>query len=329
MKTQNSKLKIFYLPAIDLRRQLQTGFLLVFLPFAFCILHLEKANAESLSVGIDPPILQINAKAPALINSKITIQNESDQNVTYNIFLMPFKQNSEINGTVEFDKSLLPVYKNIFSKIQVSEENRTVTEVKLAPKQKKDLNLRIVIPKDEKPRDYYFSVLFISSALGGSETNSFTGSRAGIATNVLLSLGPKTSTTGNITEFSSPKFVTKGPVEFKVKLENTSSHYITITGNITVKNIFGQYVGNINLDSVNVLSNSSRTLGSPFISWDEKFLLGIYEAEVTIALSEEGPILNKSLTFFAFPIELVLGIIVILILITGIIRRVRKKETEI
>lgn len=307
---------------------LKGAFILAFLILSSLILNLKSANAQGLSVGIDPPILHINAEAPALINSQISIQNESDQNITYSIFLMPFKQSAETSGVPEFDKSLLPDYKNIFKRIQVLDESRVITEVKLAPKQKKDLNLRIIIAKDEKPSDYYFSVLFISSADSKSETNSFSGSRAGIATNVLLSVGPKTQTTGSIKEFSSPKFVTKGPVEFKVRLANTSSHYIPIKGNVVVKNMFGQIVGNIDFPPVNVLSNSERLLGSPLLYWDEKFLMGIYNADLTIALSEDGPILSKSLTFLALPLELILGIIVTLVLIIGIIRRVRKKETE-
>lgn len=286
------------------------------------------ASAQGISVGIDPPIIQIEAKAPAIINSGVTIQNESDQTITYNIFLMPFNSSFAKNGEVEFDKSLLPKYSNLFKTVQVSERNRVITEVKLAPRQSKNLNLRIAVAAGQPASDYYFSVLFISEENANSGESSFTGARAGIATNVLLSLGPKSKTQGHIRQFSAPGFVTKGPVEFTLNVANTSTHFVTIKGNLLIKNVFGQTVGNIDLLPVNILAGSERFLGSPRIFWNEKFLLGIYKADLTVALSEEGPILKKSLTFFAFPAELILGLITGLILTIGIVRRVKKKQTE-
>ena len=315
---KNNKLKI-----------ISNIFVLFIFEILFIIFNLSEApsvSAQELSVSIDPPLIQIEAKAPALVKTPITIQNESDQNITYSIFLLPFKAGSEKNGQVEFDKNLIEKYKDIFGKIQILDQNRSLTQITLAPKQKKDLTLSIRVLKDEKPIDYYFSVIFISEAIENLDQDSFVGARAGIGTNVLLSIGPKSQTQGYIKEFSAPKFVDKGPVKFKLNIANTSRHYVSIKGNLIIKNIFGQAVGNIDLAPVNILGRSERFIEG--INWNEKFLLGIYKADLTVTLSEQGPILKRSLTFFAFPAEAILGIIVAMILVVGIIKRARSKETD-
>ncbi len=301
--------------------------------FTICylIFNIRDASAQALSISIDPPIIQIEATAPSLIKTPISIQNDSDQNITYSIFLSPFKAGSGSNGVPEFDNELVGDYRHIFERIKVLDEDRSLTEVSLAPKQKKDLTLSISVAKGEKPKDYYFSVIFVSQAFDESNKNTAVGARAGIGSNVLLSIGPKSQTEGYIEEFSAPKFVSSGPVKFKLNVANTSKHYITIKGNLVIKNFFGQIVGNIDFVPVNILAGSSRLIGSednqdslePRINWNEKFLLGAYRADLTLALSEEGPLLKKSLIILAFPAQAFLLILLAIALLVGIIKRAR------
>ncbi|EKD86221.1 MAG: hypothetical protein ACD_37C00406G0002, partial [uncultured bacterium] len=290
---------------------------------------------EGVSVGIYPPIIQIDASPPAIVNTQISIQNESDQTINYGIFLMPFKAANTKNGEPEFDKTLLESYKEFFKGVQVSDKNKVISEIKLAPNQTKELTLRIAVPKGMQAKDYYFSVLFITQESQGLKENSFAGARAGIAANVLLTLGPKSKSSGYIREFSAPHFVTRGPVDFTLNLANTSPHYITIEGNVLIKNIFNQTVGSLDLLPVNLLSNSERFIESegnkkdvPRLYWNEAFLLGIYTADLTVSLSPEGPIVKRSLTFIAIPLELILGLVIGFILIIGIIKRVKRKQIE-
>ncbi len=317
MKIKNLKLKI------------------IFCLFAICyLLFAAPVKAQEISVGIDPPIIQIETKTPARIKTPVTIQNASDQTVTYNIFLFSFKPGKSNNGQPEFDNNLSDDYKKIFSRIKILDENRSLTEITLAPKQKKELNLSISVSKDDVPKDYYFSVVFISQELDYTKENSSLGARAGIGTNILLAIGPKSLTQGHIEEFSAPKFVNSGPVKFKLNVANTSKHFVTIKGNLVIKNMLGQVVGNIDLVPVNILAESNRLIESsdnknslePRVNWNEKFLLGIYKADLTLALSDEGPLLRKSLTFFAFPAQAIILILLAVALLIGVIRRARSKS---
>jgi len=131
-------------------------------------------------------------------------------------------------------------------------------------------------------------------------------------------------------------------------VKNTSDHYITPKGDIVITNMFGQNVGKINLLSVNILSNTVRRIPDsaqsnpdskdyqtikaivdknqyPVAVWPEKLLIGPYTANLTIALSDTGPLFKKSIVFFAFPTEYLLGLLAIIIVIIFIILRVRQK----
>jgi hypothetical protein len=292
----------------------------------------EKAQAQELSFGVYPPIIQVNANPPASMTTPMSIQNFGGEELTLNVEYRFFKPRAD--GTIE----LLP--KNavqgedraIFDKIQLFQGSSVLKSIKLAPQQKKDLNLHIGIPENEPASEYYFTILFVSSQPGKSGENLAVSS-GGVSTNVLLSIGPKGRTKGAISEFSAPSLLSHGPVPFKVKVANSSDHFVTIKGNIVVRNMFGDVIGNINLLPVNVLEKSERLIpasGSaeivnPRILWGEKILLGFYKARLTVSMSEEGPIYIKDLKFFAFPIEALVGILISLGIVVFAWKRAQNK----
>lgn len=309
------------------------------LTFTFCLLTFAFAfetKAQNLSIGVYPPILQIQADPPAQVNSQITIQNLSDQNTSYQISFAPFKAGDSKNGQPVFEENLNPIYRDLFTQIQISEKDKIITEVSLGPKEKKDLKIDINIPENQDLGDYYFSVIFSSNNSTEKNDSSFTGVRGGVASNILLSIGPETTPQGQILEFSAPKFVTSGPVIFKLNTANTGKNYINVKGNVKITNMFGQVMGNINTIPANILAESQRYLSSsenkdasnPGVMYKEEFLMGIYTAEAKIALSENGPILTKSLTFFAFPWEAIIAVTLLIIFSVVIIKRVKRKSEE-
>jgi len=198
---------------------------------------LPKAHAEGVSLTVNPAILRIEAVAPSDIRAPFTITNQGDEPITLKVGYRLFKPAAEGNGQIEFleDKDPFPgADKQIFDKVQVIDDNLSIDSVELGPKQKKKLVLRIALPKGEPSSDYYFSLIFLSpakepEAIGDSEQNSFTSSQAGIAINVLLSIGAKENDKVYIEKFSGPFYVESGPYPFSLQLKNTGSHYVTPT----------------------------------------------------------------------------------------------------
>lgn len=306
---------------------------LVILNSYFLILSSHSAEAESIDLGVFPPVITIDALSPASVESPISIENFSNRSLILNIIFRPFKPLE--NGDIEYleDEEVVGIEPLLSSKVQIYDNEHAVKKLTLSPKQKKDVTLRIEIAPDQKPSDYYFSTIFISEDLTniGSTQSLAIG---GIATNVILSVGPGGPTKGRISQFSAPFFLLKGPIPFKLKVANDSSHYITTNGVITIKDIFGKTVGKMDLLPVNVLAKSERIIPSanvrsPEVLWDEKFLLGIYRAKVAMGLSEEGPILSKTTTFLAFPLELLAGLLISISIVVLIVKRARQKQVSL
>lgn len=305
------------------------------------LLITSTARAASLSLAIDPPILIINAIPPTNATSSISIQNKGDTQITLQIQLKPFKAKGE-NGELTFFKEVLP----IFSNVQVLDNDTPINSVTLGPKQEKSLSLNINIPQDANISDYYFSIIFTSTDSSQILSNS-SANQVGIATNVLLSVGQKELPKASLEEFSTHFFFEKGPVPFTIRVKNSGTHFIKPTGEIIIKNMFGQSIGKSSLTGANILSDSTRAIPNsdymqelrlkdvnskaanyldfrhPIVLWKESFLIGLYTATLNISMSDEGPIFARTLYFFAFPIQGL--IVIILLIIAAIIFRKRIK----
>lgn len=288
MKSQKSKIKNFF-------TLIKIISIITTFNFALLIFNLDKAAASALSLGIFPPILQITAMPPANIKAAIIVKNFGEETVDLDILFKPFADNQN---------------SSIFNQIQVFDDNNPLKSITLAPKQEKKLTLVIDIPKNEKESEYYFSIVFISKAIKNNNTN-YSQILGGVATNVLLSIGSKDGPQGEIREFSSVGFLQKGPVAFTVSLKNKGKHFITPRGDILIKNMFGQTVGNVDLLASNVLAGTVRSQKE---FWDESFILGPYTAILTISLSEKGPILNQTVHFIGLPGKYIVGVVLAIFL---------------
>lgn len=331
--------------------------ILIMIPLVLVLLSfLPTTYAQGVSLGINPPVIQIEAVPPASINAPITIENNGEEPLNLSIKFRGFTASPKQDGHVEYYPEKDPrASPEIFEKIQILENDHPKTSVTLAPGERKILMMHIGIPKKEPLADYYFSVIFISKADTDDEKTA-SQTPAGIATNVLLSLGPKGPTKGEIEEFSAPFFLYHGPVPFTAKIKNTSDHVIVPGGEILIKNMFNQTIGRVDLLPVNILAKTTRTIPDgfqppkstpsaqfqeeilkanqkrqltygnvPVALWPEEFLLGPYTAQLTVALSDQGPVFRRTIYFFALPLPIIISIIVGIIVGIYLYIRVKKK----
>ncbi|GIW62062.1 MAG: hypothetical protein KatS3mg089_0914 [Patescibacteria group bacterium] len=351
----------------------------------FCLLFIifpSDIKAATFDLAVNPSIFQIELNPPAIIEAKksLTIENLSDTPLTLSIQYRPFKPKDE-SGIIEYlprEDSFVGADPLIFQRIHIIENNNPIEQITLAPKQTKKLDLKMTIPKDEPPSDYYFAILFLSQEeTSDSLQSSYSNYVGGIGVSVLLSIGPKKETTGKIEEFSTSFFHEKSPVPFTVRIRNTSQHFIYPKGQITIKNMFGQTIGIVDLLPVNILANSIRALPSkenfifaaqknrlniaeedsksfskeelemikqyekimkneqsnlsisPKAFWNGGFLLGPYSATLTVALSDQGPLLTRTIHFFALPIYLIITFFIVIAIVLFIRQRLNKIRTKV
>lgn len=296
------------------------------------MLHATWAYAEGITLGINPPIFQITATPPSRVEAPFTVVNLGDSSLNLNMELRPFVPSDREDGQIKYISETEANFADplILQRVKIFDSNgNAVGNFNLLPKQQKKLTLTIDIPKDSPPSDYYFSMIFLT---GGETPDSINSSQAksGIASNILLSVGGNLEPKGTIQEFSGPVFKDAGPVPFTVRVKNTGNHFITPHGDILIKNIFGQTVGRVDLTDANVLSSSIRSIPSKdspdtLAYWPEKFLLGIYKATLTLAISDQGPIYQRDLYFFALPFTFFGGIVTGIIILLYMLAKVRSK----
>jgi len=308
----------------------------------YLLFNATPVAAQELSLAIDQPIITIKAIPPTIIAIPLSIQNKGDTQVTLQIQLKPFEAKGE-NGELEYTSKTLEIFENT----QILDADLPVESITLNPKQQKKLNLNINVLQDTSTSDYYFSVIFTSTDSYPVKSNSSIN-QVGIAANVLLSVGsleiPKTA----LEEFSSNIFLEKGPVPFTIRVKNAGIHFIEPKGEITIKNMFGQFIGKLDLTNVNILSSSIRAIPNdvymqelrlkanldaktknpydfehPIALWKENFLLGLYTATLNISMSDEGPIFTKTIRFFAFPFKILIVIIIIAIIVIVVNNRLK------
>ncbi|MEK7605579.1 MAG: hypothetical protein AAB478_03600 [Patescibacteria group bacterium] len=319
----------------------------------------HQVEAAGFDLSVSPPIFQIELTPPAAVKAQktLTLENTGDDPLLLDVVYKAFRPLGD-NGELEYLKDGESVGNDpyILDKVSILADDQAVSTINLPPKTKRDYDLAISIPKDEPPGDYYFSLLFVSQASGELPQSSVSQAAGAVAVNVLLSIGPKTKTTGSIEDFSTSFFQAEGPVPFTVKIKNTSSHFIYPKGQIIITNMFGQNIGKIDLLPVNILSNSTRSLPSkeqfvfaanknttnskqveqiqrlstsdqrPLAVWPETFLLGPYTATLTIALSPEGPVYTRSIHFIGIPLYILGGFAIVILLLLAITKRLKHRQ---
>ena len=336
-----------------IRRRILAIFLSV---TAFSLVSPLPASAEGTNLKVSPSLIRIEALPPADIHAPFTIENESPDSVSLKIGYKLFDSQTSQTGTITYLKNghtLAGQDPQIFDKVQVvDDDNFSHDTIELGPKQKKRLQLRINLPQGQPTSDYYFSLIFLGNItqLDQSDTEvdkklqpSAVTLQGGIGTNVLLAVGPKEAPQAKIDTYTTPWLRQAGPVPFLLSVDNVGKHYITPRGTITIKNLFGQTVGNVTIPKSVILAGTGRTftstsdpssandsqlLSGSTIVWPEQFLLGSYTATINLSLSDEGPIVARTIRFVAFPLGFLIGLFLFAILLLYIYWRVKRKIQE-
>ncbi len=300
------------------------------------------AYAVGQSLSIYPPVIEVQTQPPASPVVPIIIQNNNEEDIELKVELIPIKQLGEAG-----DISIVPemsdkgFYKYYKDKVQILSDGKKTSTIRLQALESKELELNINLVKGDPPGDFYYAVTFMSIASGPSKT-SVVKIPNGIGTNLLLSIGPKDKATGGISQFKTPSFISKGPVEFEIKIHNASKHMIQPSGTIEVSNILGAKQGVVEILPQYILAGSDRYLIdasqltnearknsdnilNPKVIWPEKFLFGLYKAKAKIQLEEKGSEIEAVAYFFAFPVYLFIPPVLGIFVCIGVYLRVRRK----
>lgn len=185
----------------------------------------------------------------------------------------------------------------------------------------RDIPYTIKAPSDAEPGSHFAVAFFTARKLDEAGQQLKVGTRVGML--IYLTVPGDFLQKGRILDFSAPRFVQKGPIDFTIKFENTGTVHFEPKGTITITNIFGKKVGEVPVAGQAVLPTGVRDLKA---RWNvSSFLLGRYKAALSIVDGEGNVLTAESIAFYALPLWYILGfILAVLVLFFGL-KFLRKK----
>jgi len=319
-------------------RSIRLIFIFLALNTCFLILNTKIVHAQSLSLSLWPPLLEVMIQPGRSVTQVYKLTNSSDHELQITPQIFPFKpqgENGEIKikfptkkikdarGGLKDDKG--DTNEKFFSFESGEQFNQAFY---LPIGKEREIILEISIPKSSPENDYYYTLLFSTGSAIGENKQTSSGSITQIGTNILLTVSQngKPRLLGRILEFSTPKIIDSfSPVDLTVRLENWSKTFWKPFGKIRLIGILKQKE-EINLYEQNILADSSRKLDIPEIK--PKLPIGPFKASLEFSLNENGEQkLSSETTFWYLPYKAIV-VIVIFLVIGFFIRWISKNKSE-
>lgn len=286
----------------------------------------RSARAQNQIFTAIPPRLEIKAKPGEFVQKTIQFRNEGDQTAYLTIVSKDFIV-KDTAGTPEFVTSLVSGRWAASSWIRLSP-----TSVAVAPKQTVNITLSANVPLDALPGGHYAGVLYQGTGTAprvGTGVGAGTGVQQIVGTLVYLTVEGPVTEQALVKRFEVPRFLEFGPVPFTTEILNQSDLHISPKGQITVRNMLGKVTTVMPLEERNIFPGASFVYTN---TWNSKYLLGRYRADLSTAYGSQGHTLAATIYFIVFPVRIALAVvlaIVIIILIILFIRRRQKEKEEL
>lgn len=293
------------------------------------------ANSPNQNVGqaleIAPPVLNINANPGDTVRSTINLRDVSTS---------PLVVRNQINDFVAAGEDGTP-------KILLDDTNETspyslktwiqpLPQFTLKPREVNNLALTIRVPKNAAPGGYYAVVRFTATPPGLDGTG--VSLSASLGTLVLLRVNGDAKEAVKIEQFNATKngkvtsLFESAPVNFTTRLKNNGSTHEQPSGQIAIKDMFGNQVANVNVNITrnNILPASIRRFENPLDKSviGNRFLFGRYTADLKMSYGTKGQTVLSSTSFWVIPYRLVAFVIILLIVAFVVVRIALRRYTE-
>jgi len=279
---------------------------------------------SSSFLTISPPIRELELPRGSANSYQMSITNRSDRTVNLVLRASPFIASGQNGGVSVADEAL------------AESQNWVIINpslVTLAPKEQKDINYTIAIPRNAEPGGFYFAVTALlagKSQVSGNLANINTGTAVdlNVASLNLITIEGPVEYNAQIAEFSTPKALFEyGPIPFTSRILNLSSVHIKPILEINIKNTLGfEKPQTVHLQMQNILPQAKRKYEGQL---GGKWHFGRYSATLN-GLYGDGRMLNYTLFFWILPWKIItaviLAIVIIILLITSIRRQLNDKK---
>ena len=278
----------------------------------------SSVEAQTISLSVWPPLLETVIQPGKAITQVFRLTNLGDDTIIY-AQIVPFEPSDELGHIkLSYEPSNVPRFVTSYFSLQNADLELPST-IPLKTGQTQEFVLKIRVPETAPDSDYYFSFLFSADTQG---LISATGTRTlgSIAANILLTVSQTgvLQPTAKIEQFSvGPTILDSfSPLNFILRLKNTSSTRLAVVGQIELKNTLNRTITTLPLREDNVLAHSIRQLISE--TNPPQLLLGRYTATANITPKNTTNTISQTIYFYVFPYKALLILILLIILLTTI-----------
>ena len=290
------------------------------------------ANTTSgQALEIAPPVLNIKANPGETVKTTISLRDVSTSPLVVRNQINDFVAAGE-DGT---PKLLLDSSKEE-SPYSLKDWVQPLPELTLKPKEVNKLPVTIHVPKNAAPGGYYAVVRFTASPPGLDSTG--VSLSASLGTLILLRVNGDAKEDMKVEEFAASKsgstnwLFESTPINFLARIKNNGSLHEQPTGQIIVKDMFGNNVANVNvnLNRSNVLPSSIRKFEQPLDSSviGDRALFGRYTADLKLSYGSNGQTVTASTSFWVVPYRLIFFVIILIIVAIVVIRIALRRYNE-
>ncbi len=288
-----------------------------FILFALTILifNIGSNFAQNITAGqsieISPPSQELNVDPGQTVTIKAKVRNKGNAPYTLDTRIEDFTASGEEGQVALVEEG--PWAISSWSRVEPS-------RFTLEPKSEQEVTVTVNVPQQNIGGGRYGAMVF--SVQAGSSPNS-AGVAQEIASLFLLRVSGPVDENIKVVEFTAPSFVEFGPVPLSLRLQNPGNVHVKTTGIISIMNVLGKKVDDIVIPPTNVFPGAKRVIDTSF---NQKFLIGPYQAVAIIYYGSDNKSITTYTPFFAFPVKIVAGLIILIALIVVIKKYLNKSR---
>lgn len=284
------------------------------------------SSSSGQGLEISPPLIEFSADPGQTISTKIKLRNVTQNNLITKGSVDDFVASDKEDGQ---PKLLLDA--NNTSPYSIRAWVKTISDLKILPKEQKVEEVTINIPSDASPGGHYGVIRFAAVPEGLDSTG--VALSASIGTLVLINVSGDVKESAKIVDFyvtnnnKKGTFFEYGPVSFVERINNTGNVHFKPSGEVIVRNTFGKQVASLKINDPpgNILPNSIRKFGQ---NLKTKNMFGRYKATLTVLYGSTNKTMQQTISFWVIPYKLIaailLGIIILFILLRFILKGYKK-----
>lgn len=295
----------------------------------------QTALAFQLEVIPDTPVMKDFVLGPGKedlflepgerVTKEITVVNRLGEDMDFKVELEDFSGSYDTEETVKF----FGPEKGPYSMKDYIKPD--VYEFSLKHGERITIPVTIDIPEDSQPGGLYSSVLVSTNPEDKKTTDNSQQTRiiSRLAALYFVRVAGEVREAGSLQDFkvsdTKQGFYEKGPIPFEIYYKNEGSVHLSPFGKITVKNMLGRSVGEMEVKEFFAMPDSLRKV---VVQWGGSFMLGRYTASLSLDKGYQATPAEPDtmeISFWVLPWKVLLGAVVALLALLGSAKYVKSK----